>query len=374
MLTADVAIAGSGPAGSVAALALARAGYSVCLIDDVQPGTPKIGESLPGAARPLLRDLGLLTQVETGGHTPCYGNLSVWGSPEVIETDFIRDPNGLGWHLDRSKFDESLRQKALETGVRRLMARVQSVQWSGKDWSVLLSSGQQMTVHWLVDATGRRAAVARQLGARRQRDDDLVAVVIWVPSCEEDRDTRTLIEAVPDGWWYTSRLPGAERQRVVVFHTVPQVASRMRREPKVWLDYLSQAQQVHGLLGCMLSADELAAVVTKPDALLVTEACGARLDRFWRDGWLAVGDAALSFDPLSSQGIFNALYTGMMAGRALDAVLSGKENALQGYTNQLESIRAAYLRHHRVFYRAEERWRDRTFWSRYKQNHMKNCQ
>ncbi len=363
MLTADVAIAGSGPAGSIAALVLAQKGHSVCLIDDVQPGAPKVGESLPGAARPLLRDLGLLTLVEAGGHTPCYGNLSVWGSDQVIETDFIRDPNGLGWHLDRPKFDESLRQAALAAGAQYHQSRVSSVLWSGENWLVTLSSGQEITMHWVLDATGRRAALARQLGARRQRDDDLVAVVTWVPSSEEDRDTRTLIEAVPDGWWYTARLPGVKPQRVVVFHTVPQVAGRLRREPKVWLDYLSQAHQVSRVLGRILSADELAAMVAAPKPFLLTEACGARLDRFWGPGWLAVGDAALSFDPLSSQGIFNGLYTGMMAGRTVDAVLSGQADVLQGYATQLESIRAAYLRHQQMFYQAEERWYKNTFWA-----------
>ncbi|MBE9070834.1 tryptophan 7-halogenase [Leptolyngbya cf. ectocarpi LEGE 11479] len=363
MLTAEVAIAGAGPAGAIAALVLAQAGRLVCLIDDVQPGTPKVGESLPGAARPLLRDLGLLARVEAGGHSPCYGNLSVWGSPQVIETDFIRDPNGLGWHLDRPKFDQSLRQAALEAGVQRQLARVRSAQWSGQDWSVVLTSGQTLTARWLLDATGRRAAVARQLGARRQRDDDLVAVVTWVPSCAEDRDTRTLVEAVPNGWWYTSRLPGAEHQRVVVFHTEPKIASIVRRHPETWLTYLSHAHHVSGLLQRMLTPEQLSAVVAKSRPFVLTEACGARLNRFWGEGWLAVGDAALSFDPLSSQGIFNGLYTGMLAGQTVDAVLAGQENALQGYTQQLESIRAAYLQHHRVFYQAEERWCDRTFWS-----------
>ena len=36
------------------------------------------------------------------------------------------------------------------------------------------------------------------------------------------------------------------------------------------------------------------------------------------------GDAALAFDPLAAQGLFNALYTGFAAARAIAAELSGE--------------------------------------------------
>ena len=39
-------------------------------------------------------------------------------------------------------------------------------------------------------------------------------------------------------------------------------------------------------------------------------------------GSVHVGDAAISFDPLSSQGLITALYTGLRAGEAIDRALS----------------------------------------------------
>jgi len=44
------------------------------------------------------------------------------------------------------------------------------------------------------------------------------------------------------------------------------------------------------------------------------DAGSARLDRACGDGWLAIGDAAMSFDPISSHGLLTALSTGLAAG------------------------------------------------------------
>jgi flavin-dependent dehydrogenase len=82
------------------------------------------------------------------------------------------------------------------------------------------------------------------------------------------------------------------------------------------------------------------------------------------DGWLAVGDAAFAFDPLSSQGILTSLYTGMKAGEALIEHLSGNSDALANYGYRLAMIYNAYLRNRSTYYRLEERWAERPFWRR----------
>jgi flavin-dependent dehydrogenase len=54
------------------------------------------------------------------------------------------------------------------------------------------------------------------------------------------------------------------------------------------------------------------------------EAGGARLEPLHGNGWLACGDAALSFDPLSSQGLLTALYSGKFASDFFSQQLKGK--------------------------------------------------
>lgn len=352
----DAVVAGAGPAGAVAAITLARCGRRVLLVDDGRPAGRKVGESLPGAARPLLRDLKLLALVEAGPHLPCYGNVSAWGSSELVATDFIRDPNGPAWHLDRPRFDRDLRTAAMEAGAVMGADRVEAASPLKEEWRINLT-GDAVIARWLIDATGRRAFIARSRGAARSRDDALVALYAWAEPRETDTDTRTLVESTPDGWWYTALLPA--RTRIVVLHVDAENAASILHSRGAWEAHLVRTSYVSGVLAGSRFLSEACS----------TEACGARLDRFAGQGWLAAGDAALAFDPLSSQGIFDAIYTGMKAGQAVDASLSGDISAIEEYSARLESIRAAYVDRRRLVYETELRWCDRPFWRRRRTAH-----
>ena len=347
----DVVVVGAGPAGAVAGKILAKAGRRVLLVDDVGEAKRKVGESLPGSARPLLRDLGLLEGVEGGPHLQNTGRQSAWGSTDLRTLDALREPHGPGWNLDRAHFDAGVRRSALASGAVWCQLRVRSVSRDGEGWRLGLRRGELKT-RWLVDASGRRAMVARGVGVKRCRDDSLVAVCAWMAPRPGDLDRRTLVEAVSDGWWYSALLP--EGIRVVVFHGEGHSAARLLRQPDAWQDKLAETQHLRELVGG-------AEVLDGPRA---TEACGAHLERFGGRGWLAVGDAALSFDPLSSQGMLNALYTGFRGGEAVLAALDGRPGAVQGYADRLTEIRRAYRDHHHVYYRQEGRWPEQSFWAR----------
>lgn len=355
-------VAGGGPAGAAAALALARGGRRVLLVDDRPAAAFRVGEALAPAARPLLRDLGVLERFLADGHLASHGNLSSWGSPQLHASDFIFDPHGHGWHLDRARFDGSLRE-AVEAagGVVRGGARVASVARDGAGgWRVVLrtpgGAEESVDAEWLVDATGRSAAVARQTGAARLHGDALVALFARFHSPNGgDRDARTMIESAPGGWWYTALVPGDVR--VVAWLTDADLADR------------ATLLSAEGFAAAMAETRHVSAVLAAHGYALAgrprgADAGSARLDRFAGDGWVAAGDAALSFDPLSSQGILTALYTGMRAGQALAAHLDGDGAALAAYADRLEEIHRAYVENRATFYGFEARWAESPFWSR----------
>lgn len=351
MRVTDIVVVGAGPAGAAVAKHLADAGRKVLLVDGGPAPELKIGESLPGAARALLRDLGLLHAVMEGGHLPYYGNVSAWGSDTPVALDSIRDPSGPGWHLNRAVFDTAVRAAAVAAGAVRVAARLGSLVEAGSGaaagWHVTLDDGTRIAARFVIDASGRPAACARHLGIGRQADTPLLALYAWGPDASTDR--RTLIEAVPEGWWYTA--PQPEGRRVAALHVRPDAAAGAK-SPTQWIAALEQTRHVR--LCCDLAGDW-----TPPRGTLAGGAC---LDQAAGERWLAVGDAALAYDPLAAQGLFNALYTALRGGQAVNAALNGDDGLIQTYAERLKQVRATYcerLLHH---YRSEQRWADQPFW------------
>jgi len=358
----DAVIVGGGPAGGAAALTLARAGRHVLLIEQSPERPMRVGEALAPAARPLLRDLGLLDRLAAEGHLPCHGNQFVWGSNEPHATDFLFNPYGHGWHLDRRRFDAMLRDQARDAGAELRVGRFIDADRS-TDGSWLIRTDRShggipvLSCAWLVDATGRRSAIACRHGAVRRRDDTLVALLARFRTHDGsrcDRDSRTFIEAIPDGWWYSVLLPSGER--VVAFLTDAGLVDSSYRTSEGFSERLHDARHLHALL-----ADHGYQIVGHPRG---TDAGSSRLDRFAGDGWVAVGDAAIAFDPLSSQGLLCALDTGTIAGHAIDRALEGDTGPVGHFCDRVNEIYAAYRRELAFYYAAERRWPDRPFWSR----------
>src|SRR6187549_1177938 len=102
----QVAVVGGGPAGAATALALRRRGVAdVLLVEAGDYRGVRFGESVPPDLRLPLDALGLWTSFVAQGHEPCLGSCSVWGSAQPGYNDFLFNPHGHGWHLDRARFD-----------------------------------------------------------------------------------------------------------------------------------------------------------------------------------------------------------------------------------------------------------------------------
>ena len=352
MNSCDVLVAGAGPAGSLASLELARAGLRVIVADgSAAAKSPKIGEGLPSVGWRLLRSLGLATSDFGTVHSEIGGNLACWASDELEVTDFLNDPDGPGWRLSRRQFDAWLLDAAVSAGARLVPFHLDAIARSagGANWEAGTKSGEIIRSKWLVDATGRGSSAARRLGHVRVRDaPGLVALYVFGESRPADSCNRTLVEAVPEGWWYGAVLP--QGKAILSLHVRPDDAGRARQD---WRNALGRTSYMR----------EFFPASGFPEPPTAAEAGGSRLDALFGANWIACGDAALAFDPLSSQGIYTAMYSGLAAARAIVGSKSGDEAMLGDYGCRLGQIQAVYKARLTSSYRSVRRWPDAPFWA-----------
>lgn len=361
----EVVVVGAGPAGCSVAMRLAGAGISTVVVESPEAAVWRVGETVPPGVRPLLQGLGVWDEFRAGGHLAAAGNRSAWGSPEPAERDFIFDPDGPGWQLDRLRFDRMLAAAARRAGARWQTGRVVGMRRStAGGWVLDLGAAERcatLRASVVVDATGRSSWVGRACGVRRRVVDRLVGVVAVVrpPSgggCGDDEaDPRTLVEAVETGWWYSVLVPG---RNLVVAHMsdADLLATGPASGDHGWAELLDHAPLTRGRLGGCTPC-----LVARPR----TVAAGSSvLARVGGDGWLAVGDAAATHDPLSSQGIATALAQGQWAATAAASALGGDSGAIDRYATDVITGYARYLAMRAGYYDLEQRWPDSPFWRR----------
>ena len=358
----DAIVLGGGPAGTATARMLALGGRSVVVLERSHYDALRIGETVPPEIRLPLTDLGLWERFVADGHIPSPGNVSAWDSPELDHDDFIVNPFGPGWHLDRRRFDAMLALAAEQAGaaVLRDARPIACARDPAGHWQVtaLLATGPALLrAPLLVDATGRASSPARRLGGRRLVYDRLIGLARFAASdsgCDTaGADRRTLVEAVEAGWWYSAPLP--EARRIVAFMTDADLLPRDQLAlPAFWRDQLLQAPHTAARLG-----PDIEKAATRLLAANTT-----RMSFIARRGRLAVGDAAATLDPLSSLGIYRALDSALDAAQAAEQYLRGERRSLAPYARHIASTFKDYLRTRAEYYARVRRWPQAPFWER----------
>lgn len=321
----------------------------------------RVGESVPPDFRRLLARMGLLEEFLREGHSPCLGSRAAWGQDALGYNDFIVDPQGPGWHLDRSRFERFLAREVERRGIgiaRDTRCReVFRTDAGGFLLKLEAAGGQQsITADFVVDAGGLQAPIASRLGARRRVDDQMIVAAVFVDLSADANpfDGTTLLEAAQEGWWYTARLPAG--RAVIAFSCDAETLRARRLDQRAgWKAAVDSTRHVAPLLEGATWRHE------RPIRLL---AASSLLEPCAGEAWLAVGDAASSFDPLSAQGLHKAFSQGLAAADALAGCLRGDASALAPYRRLVEGSYAQYWQQRSYFYGLEQRWPTSPFWRR----------
>jgi flavin-dependent dehydrogenase len=229
---------------------------------------------------------------------------------------------------------------------------LRGVERTGDGWLLRLSTGESLFSRFVVDATGAHALFARKAGARLVNVDRLLGISRFFECTRPD--PRVIVETFSDGWWYTAGLPNGKRITCCV--TDADLAQRLKLcETSAWQRQLASTSTVAKLTDVGRPCNPIA--VRSTSTRLLKPVTGR--------SWLAVGDAASRFDPLSSQGILKALRSGIFAAYAIgDWLLRGDESGLRRYQRHVMEEFRSYYEARSKYYREERRWAESQFWRR----------
>lgn len=338
-----VLIAGAGPAGSALALTLASAGQPVILVEQSGYDRLRVGELLSPSGQQTLREL--LPETYQEFFLSRIGVTGVWNSSEVEAY-----PQESWWTLDRTGLDRALAQAADRAGAEFIGdTRVKKAERLDGRWRVQVGD-RVCWADWLVDATGRASQLGRMFGAVRKRYDRQVALVAFLQG-EGSPPQELLLETVATGWWYSA--PIAPGQAVAVFLTDSDLdKGEAEAAWRAGLASSVQTKQRYQRFSFVEKPRRVAA-----DCSLLVPCVG--------EGWMAVGDAASAFDPLSSRGVGRAASEGAKLGRMLlEALAAGEAPPLLTYA---EEVGNSFVDHQAKLagdYRQAHRFAREPFWAR----------
>ncbi|TAN03397.1 MAG: FAD-dependent oxidoreductase [Rhodanobacteraceae bacterium] len=189
----DIAIAGGGMVGAACALALARRGFAVALLEAREPPPWHVDEpedlrviALAPSSTRLLDELGVWGGIKTARVSP-YARMRVWDAASGAELAFDPAREGyaqLGWIVENKLIARRLWDALEAVGVRRMCpAHVESFAQRDDRVVLELGDGEMLSAALLVIADGAGSRLREQAGiAVRGRDYQQRAVVAHVAS------------------------------------------------------------------------------------------------------------------------------------------------------------------------------------------------
>ncbi|WP_292850268.1 FAD-dependent oxidoreductase [Microbacterium sp.] len=317
---AQVCIAGGGPAGVMLGLLLARAGIEVVVLEKHADFFRDFrGDTVHPSTLNIIDALGLRSEFDAIPHTPLPRLDAVINGIRIhaIDLSTLPPPNRMitlmpQWDLLQllARAGERhpsfrLRMNADVTGVIERGGRVVGVRADTPDGELVVEADL------VVAADGRSSTVRPSVGLT-PREYGVPSDVLWfrLPRPTEKMPD-TLLWAGVGGFVITIPRPDYLQCGLLIPHgTFPQVQGEGLEAFRQRITRV--VPRLTEVVGVLASLDDVKLLSVQID----------RLDRWWRPGMLAIGDAAHAMSPVFGVGINYAVQDAVAAARVLAPALS----------------------------------------------------
>lgn len=338
----EIVILGGGPSGAAVALGLQKLGYQqVTVVAEARPfrAMEGISERVVEGLRGAGFDHALRKLPEPSARFVTWNGQSNQANTERL--------------IDRAEFDKALMMDLAIQGIHVIQGRVVDVKSAEFGHEIEVDTAGDpiiLQADFIVEARGRAAPSAK---LKRLRGAETVSLLQYWQGAE--MSLSSAVQSFENGWgWFASDGRG-RRYLQLTFDVKSSVLPEKSRLVEFCNEKLETLTQAQPFLDQALPTGEIHARTSTP--ILCEEAIG--------DNWIRVGDAAMSVDPLSGNGIFQTLSSSLQAPAVINTLLAKPHKARlaqQFHQLRITELFYRFARIGRDFYAMEEQWRDQPFW------------